>query len=100
AAARGTETAKDRVCEPQERPVLVDPAEVVHGVAGDVIAEGPRTRCAVPARGAEERVEVRGHAVIGERRLDAASAGAAVAAVDRADVRGLDARQIGFECNA
>src|SRR5439155_24738972 len=79
AAARGAETAKDGVREPQERPVLVDPAEVVHGVAGNVVAEGPRTRRAVPARGAEEGVEVRGNAVVGERRFDAASAGAPVA---------------------
>src|SRR5204863_7426973 len=100
AAARRAETAKDGIREPQQRPVLVELAEVAHGVAGDVVAEGPRTRRAVPARGAEEGVEVRGHAVIGERRLDAASTGAAVAAVDRADVRGRDARPLGLEGNA
>src|SRR5438034_4413235 len=51
AAARGAETAKDGIREPEQRTVLVELAEVAHGVAGDVVAEGPRTRCAVPARG-------------------------------------------------
>src|SRR5213594_663308 len=100
AAARRAETAEDRIREPQQRPVLLDPAKVAHGVARDVVSEGPRARRAVAARRAVEGVEVRGDALVGERRLDAAITGAPVAAVDGADVRRLDPREIGLERNS
>src|SRR2546421_4393116 len=100
ATRRRAAAAKERIREPQELSVLVELAEVVHGVAGDVVAECPRTRRAVAVRGAEERVEVGGHPVVGKRRLDAAVARAAVAAVDRADVRRLDPWQVGLERDA
>src|SRR5437879_2330073 len=97
AAGCGAEATAEAIGEAQQRPVLVDLAEVCHGVAGDVVAECPSTRRGVSARGAEERVEVRGYAVVGGGWLDAAGTGAPVAAVDGADVRRLDARQIGLE---
>src|SRR5207245_8689520 len=81
-------------------PVLVETAEVGHGVAWDVVDERPRAGRAVTAGRAVEGIEAGGHAIIGQRWLDAAGAGVAVAAVRRADRRILDARQIGFEGDA
>src|SRR2546426_4671388 len=100
AATRRAESAEDGVRKPQQRPVLVELAEVAHGVARDVVAECPRAGGAVTSRCAEERVEVSGHALVGDGRLNAAITGAPVAAVDGADVRGLDARQVRFEGDA
>src|SRR5713226_9527402 len=87
-----TTPAEGKVRQQQQGSVLAVPAKLV-GAVRDAAAELPVARVAHRRR-AEERVESGGGVVVSRRYERAAGAGAPVAGI------GLDARQIGFECDA